>query len=379
VPTTPNRGWVYPSLGQNPYYTTIETFFLAQDADVHNLAGGAILTGTWVYSTNTTMADPGSGSCRVNTATIQTATILLLDRLTDANTDATPFIMSMVTGDVLYLQQRTDASIWVRYRLTAGPVNQGPGNYFELAVTVVASAGGAIAGNTKLLVMAEHGGGNIPVSLVDAKGDLIAATAADSVTRLAVGSNRAALVADSAQTTGMGWITQPYRTSLVGVSSTVSNTTASTAFNKVLTIPAGVLNVAGAEFLMRLRVCGASNLASPGYMILDTGIGAKRLGVGAANLLASTGLYEVSMIVSGQIRATGTSGTMMSGPGFIGVGNAVDTRAITDSAGAVQSIGDLTTALTTTITVQFSVADVSVSAYLNYLTVEVTYPDATVS
>ena len=45
----------------------------------------------------------------------------------------------------------------------------------------------------------------IPATIVDAKGDLIAATAADTVARLAVGANDTVLVADSAQTTGLKW------------------------------------------------------------------------------------------------------------------------------------------------------------------------------
>jgi hypothetical protein len=42
-------------------------------------------------------------------------------------------------------------------------------------------------------------------SIVDAKGDLIAATAADAVSRLAVGANATVLTADSAEATGMKW------------------------------------------------------------------------------------------------------------------------------------------------------------------------------
>jgi hypothetical protein len=37
MPTTPNRGWTYPSFEQNPYFDTIEDLFLAQDTDVHAL------------------------------------------------------------------------------------------------------------------------------------------------------------------------------------------------------------------------------------------------------------------------------------------------------------------------------------------------------
>lgn len=44
-------------------------------------------------------------------------------------------------------------------------------------------------------------------SLVDAKGDLIVATANDTVTRVAVGSNNQVLLADSTQASGVRWAT----------------------------------------------------------------------------------------------------------------------------------------------------------------------------
>lgn len=47
----------------------------------------------------------------------------------------------------------------------------------------------------------------IPATIVDAKGDLIAATAADTVSRLAVGTNGQVLTADSTASTGIKWST----------------------------------------------------------------------------------------------------------------------------------------------------------------------------
>jgi len=44
-------------------------------------------------------------------------------------------------------------------------------------------------------------------TIVDAKGDIIAATAADTVSRLAVGANNTVLTADSAEATGLKWAT----------------------------------------------------------------------------------------------------------------------------------------------------------------------------
>jgi hypothetical protein len=50
-----------------------------------------------------------------------------------------------------------------------------------------------------------HSHGEIPATIVDAKGDIIAATAADAVSRLAVGSNNQVLTADSSTATGLKW------------------------------------------------------------------------------------------------------------------------------------------------------------------------------
>lgn len=47
----------------------------------------------------------------------------------------------------------------------------------------------------------------VPKTIVDAKGDIIAATAADTVARLAVGTNGQTLVADSTTATGLKWAT----------------------------------------------------------------------------------------------------------------------------------------------------------------------------
>lgn len=70
----------------------------------------------------------------------------------------------------------------------------------------------------------------ISPTLVDAKGDIIAATAADTVARLAVGSNNQVLTADSTTATGLKWATPTSgsmtllsTTSISGVTTTISS------------------------------------------------------------------------------------------------------------------------------------------------------------
>jgi hypothetical protein len=50
-----------------------------------------------------------------------------------------------------------------------------------------------------------NAGASIAKTIVDAKGDIIAATAADTVSRLAVGANDTVLTADSSAATGLKW------------------------------------------------------------------------------------------------------------------------------------------------------------------------------
>lgn len=73
--------------------------------------------------------------------------------------------------------------------------------------------------------------GAIAKTIVDAKGDLIAATAADTVSRLAIGTNNQVLTADSTTATGMKWATPSSALSLI--SSTTFSAVATQNFDSV--------------------------------------------------------------------------------------------------------------------------------------------------
>ena len=104
-------------------------------------------------------------------------------------------------------------------------------------------------------------------SIVDAKGDLIAATANDTPARLAVGANATVLTADSAEATGMKWAT-PAASGLTLISSsnfsgsssfTVDNCFSSTYGNYKLVITTTSGSGGAAEIRLNFRTGGVTN------------------------------------------------------------------------------------------------------------------------
>ena len=107
--------------------------------------------------------------------------------------------------------------------------------------------------------------GAVAKSIVDAKGDIIAATAADTVSRLAVGANDTVLTADSSTATGLKWATVAgggmtllSTTTLSGASTTISSISGS--YNRLIAYVYGVAN-ASANYLMSIQPNGTANLA----------------------------------------------------------------------------------------------------------------------
>jgi len=74
-------------------------------------------------------------------------------------------------------------------------------------------------------------------TVVDAKGDLIAASANDTPARLAVGANGTVLTADSAEATGLKWATVSVTPTFVGVNATRTNTSTTVVANTAYQVP----------------------------------------------------------------------------------------------------------------------------------------------
>jgi hypothetical protein len=119
-------------------------------------------------------------------------------------------------------------------------------------------------------------------TIVDAKGDIIAASAADTVARLAVGANDTVLTADSSTATGLKWATPAAggmtllsTTTLSGASTTISSIN-QTYKDLIILISGMVVSSTG---LVTVRLNNASNQNS---------IAAQKNAGNAANLVHRT-------------------------------------------------------------------------------------------
>jgi hypothetical protein len=102
-------------------------------------------------------------------------------------------------------------------------------------------------------------------AIVDAKGDLIGATAADTPARLAVGTNGQILTADSTAATGLAWTTVTTggmtllsTTTLSGASTTISSISGS--YNRLIAYIYGVTNASG-NYEITIQANGTASLA----------------------------------------------------------------------------------------------------------------------
>jgi hypothetical protein len=168
-------------------------------------------------------------------------------------------------------------------------------------------------------------------TIVDAKGDIIAATAADTVSRLAVGANATVLTADSTTATGLKWATaggsganwsllNSGGTALSGSSTvTVSGISGK---DKIMIIVAGSSTVTATYtgVWVRLNTDSGSNYGTFGATWVDGG---------ASGAVNATGATEIPLM-----RSSGDSTSTMSGYALFSGCNASGVK-VYNSAGGV--------------------------------------------
>jgi hypothetical protein len=187
-------------------------------------------------------------------------------------------------------------------------------------------------------------------TIVDAKGDLIAATAADAVSRLAVGANDTVLTADSTAATGVKWAAvaagpvQLATVSLAGISTTTFSSI--TGIYKTLFLRAENAYDAGPGASFNIRINGSS---AANYNIT-------RLSTFSSTSQNST-LQAQWQVPRNGVNASGTSGFEIYFPSYTKTntaktfyGFAIDTlQTRMDWVVAVNTLSTITTAAITSI------------------------------
>ena len=104
-----------------------------------------------------------------------------------------------------------------------------------------------------------NAGNAIQKSIVDAKGDIIAGTADDTVARLAVGANDTVLIADSSTATGLKWGTPVVAPASASATVAANQSTSSTTYTDLVTVGPEVTITTGTKALVILNTIAFSS------------------------------------------------------------------------------------------------------------------------
>jgi hypothetical protein len=138
-------------------------------------------------------------------------------------------------------------------------------------------------------------------SIVDAKGDLIAATAADTPARLAIGANNTVLTADSAEATGMKWATPSAAGGKILQVVQGTTTTATTIATTTMTDTTITATITPTLATSKVLVLVSAQF--------DANRSTGNIAVGAKLLRGATTIQDFGTYGFAQVNATGASAT----------------------------------------------------------------------
>lgn len=142
----------------------------------------------------------------------------------------------------------------------------------------------------------------IQPTIVDAKGDLIVGSAADTVDRLAVGTNTHVLTADSAATNGIKWAALPTQKILQVVQTVKTNTytTTSATFTSITDLSATITPSAATSKILiiaSVNVSLSNTNDRAGYLRLDGGNSGTYVGDAGSNRIRSATHIGLSNVI----------------------------------------------------------------------------------
>jgi hypothetical protein len=188
--------------------------------------------------------------------------------------------------------------------------------------------------------------GAVAKSIVDAKGDLIAATAADTVSRLAIGTNDQVLTADSAEATGMKWATpasggMTLLTTMTLSGSSVTSSTFSGAYNNLFVYIKGAYCGTNQQLSMRLNADTGNNYSftfGDGLFLAAEGQNQSSLRIG--NIGSNSGAQQSSYQQINIMRPSDTDSVFVNTVAqyFQGTVNSFNCTGVYDNSAAITSL-----------------------------------------
>ena len=169
-------------------------------AAANGTSGGGTLAFAWRFSTTITDADPGNGRFRLNNATQSASTQVFIDDLNDDGGDMRAILLRLSSGDTLYIQDVSDSSKFHVAGVTGDTV--AATGYVKVPISIVSSGTDLSNNNITGIVLIFSGDSS---GVLTTKGDLLAFDTSE--VRLPVGADGQRLEADSAETTGLKWVT----------------------------------------------------------------------------------------------------------------------------------------------------------------------------
>lgn len=104
-------------------------------------------TGEWSYSTNTTIADPGSGNLRFSADGTQ----LAIAQVDNNGGDYLHVLSALAAEDTITMQETADAAKWAKYEVQGAAVDGG--GWFTIDLALIESGGGGAPGNNRLVTV----------------------------------------------------------------------------------------------------------------------------------------------------------------------------------------------------------------------------------